>query len=119
MNDAKRETWFNDLANPAIPLSKLSRNIPHGYVGEKRLEMLFARHVPLLRAVWYIRAIGAIEIVSSPPPGPAELVADDCQLSNTPSRLELGSASGSTLASGRPSSTSSSGSNSQIGRAHV
>ncbi|KAL8280716.1 hypothetical protein RQP46_007039 [Phenoliferia psychrophenolica] len=61
-NDSKRAAWFNDLANQAIPLSKLSRNIPHGYVGEKRLEMLFDRQVPLLRAVWYIRAIGAIEI---------------------------------------------------------
>ncbi|KAK4705575.1 protein SPA2, partial [Phenoliferia sp. Uapishka_3] len=65
VNEQKRETWFNDLANPAVPLSKLSRNIPHGYVGEKRLEMLFVRQVPLLRAVWYIRAIGAIEIQAS------------------------------------------------------
>lgn len=63
--DQKREAWVNDLANPAVPLSKISRSVPHGYKGEKLLEMVFSRSVTLSRAVWYIRAIGAIEIVSS------------------------------------------------------
>ncbi|KAM0749703.1 hypothetical protein T439DRAFT_381275 [Meredithblackwellia eburnea MCA 4105] len=65
VNEQKRETWFNDLANEGIPLSRLSRNVPHGYVGEKKLEMLFARKVPIIRAVWFVRAIGAIEIQAS------------------------------------------------------
>ena len=66
LHEQKRESWFNDLANPAIPLSKLSRTVPHGYRGEKLLDMLFARQAPIARAVWYIRAMGAVEIVRFP-----------------------------------------------------
>lgn len=67
LNEQKREAWVNDLANPSIPLSKLSKNVPHGYRGEKLLDMIFARKVLVERAVWYIRAIGAIEIVRASP----------------------------------------------------
>lgn len=63
MTEPRKEAWVNDLANPAVPLSKLSKNIPHGFRGEKLLEMLYTRQVPLLRAVWYIRAMGGVEIV--------------------------------------------------------
>jgi hypothetical protein len=65
LNELKRETWVSDLSNPAIPLEKLSRNVPHGYKGDKLLEMLCNRRVPVERAGWYIRAIGGIEIVRS------------------------------------------------------
>ena len=63
LNEQKRELWFTELANPDIPLQKLARNVPHGYKGEKLLEMLASRNVPLPRAVWYIKAVGASEIV--------------------------------------------------------
>ncbi|KAI5475649.1 Mediator complex, subunit Med12 [Pseudohyphozyma bogoriensis] len=62
LNEAKRESWVNDLANPAVPLSKLARAVPHGFRGEKLIDMLTVRQVPIQRAVWYIRAIGSSDI---------------------------------------------------------
>ncbi|GAA5972104.1 hypothetical protein JCM21900_005701 [Sporobolomyces salmonicolor] len=64
LTDSKREAWFSDLANPAVPLSKLSRSVPHGYKGEKGLDMLAARKVEVGRAVWFVRAFGGVEIQS-------------------------------------------------------
>ncbi|GAA6009562.1 hypothetical protein JCM11491_003607 [Sporobolomyces phaffii] len=64
LTDSKRESWFSDLANPAVPLSKLSRSVPHGYKGEKGLDMLSARKVEIGRAVWFVRAFGGVEIQS-------------------------------------------------------
>ncbi|GAA5832581.1 hypothetical protein JCM3766R1_004251 [Sporobolomyces carnicolor] len=64
LTDSKRESWFSDLANPAVPLSKLSRSVPHGYKGEKGLDMLAARKVEIGRAVWFVRAFGGVEIQS-------------------------------------------------------
>ena len=63
VTDQKREAWITDLANPTIPLQKLG-SIPHGYKGEKLLEILLLKEVPINRAIWYIRALGAAEIVS-------------------------------------------------------
>ncbi|GAA5978006.1 hypothetical protein JCM11641_004356 [Rhodosporidiobolus odoratus] len=64
LTDAKREAWFSDLASPAVPLSKLSRSVPHGYKGEKGLDMLSNRKVDVPRAVWFVRAFGGVEIQS-------------------------------------------------------
>ncbi|GAA5891003.1 hypothetical protein JCM5296_007345 [Sporobolomyces johnsonii] len=64
LTDSKREAWFSDLANPTVPLSKLSRSVPHGYKGEKGLDMLAARKVEVGRAVWFVRAFGGVEIQS-------------------------------------------------------
>ncbi|GAA5952811.1 hypothetical protein JCM3765_002972 [Sporobolomyces pararoseus] len=64
LTDSKREAWFSDLANPAVPLSKLSRSVPHGYKGEKGLDMLAARKVEVGRAIWFVRAFGGVEIQS-------------------------------------------------------
>jgi hypothetical protein len=55
----------SDLANPKVSLSKLARSVPHGYRGEKLVDMLVAKEVPVTRSVWYIRVLGAHEIVSS------------------------------------------------------
>ena len=64
LTDSKREAWFSDLASPSIPLSKLSRSVPHGYKGEKGLDMLAHRKVQVDRAVWFVRAFGGVEIQS-------------------------------------------------------
>jgi hypothetical protein len=75
LNEQKREAWIADLANPSVPLQKLARGVPHGYRGEKLIDMLNSKRVLVSRAVWYIRAIGANEIVKtslncfSQPPG--------------------------------------------------
>ncbi|GAA5863924.1 hypothetical protein JCM3774_004419 [Rhodotorula dairenensis] len=64
LTDSKREAWFSDLASPDVPLSKLSRSVPHGYKGEKGLDMLAHRKVEVARAVWFVRAFGGVEIQS-------------------------------------------------------
>lgn len=64
LNDQKREAWVADLANANVPLAKLAKSVPHGYRGEKLLEMLIQRNVPVNRAAWYIQVVGASEIVS-------------------------------------------------------
>ncbi|KAM0789234.1 hypothetical protein ACM66B_000077 [Microbotryomycetes sp. NB124-2] len=65
LSDHKRELWLNDLANSAVPLSKLYPLIPNvsGSLKDTTLlENMYKRRVPLARAVWFIRASGASEI---------------------------------------------------------
>ncbi|KAF8542225.1 hypothetical protein BDD12DRAFT_826310 [Trichophaea hybrida] len=50
--DQKREAWLRDLANPLVPLRRLSRTIPHGLKGPALLEQCAAKNVPTARAVW-------------------------------------------------------------------
>ncbi|KAG0147916.1 hypothetical protein CROQUDRAFT_42064 [Cronartium quercuum f. sp. fusiforme G11] len=64
LNDQKRENWLRELADPDVPLLKLSKNVPHGYKGEKLLDMLVQRRIEPARAVWYIRLIGLNEIIA-------------------------------------------------------
>lgn len=60
----KSQAWFNDLANPDVPLNKLNKIIPHGPKGSDLLDMLESNRVPTQRAVWYVRVAGAADIVS-------------------------------------------------------
>ncbi|CAO1622779.1 unnamed protein product [Sympodiomycopsis kandeliae] len=41
LNEIKLSAYANDLADPSVPLSKLAKNLPHGFRGEKMLEMLW------------------------------------------------------------------------------
>ncbi|OSD03951.1 hypothetical protein PYCCODRAFT_163808 [Trametes coccinea BRFM310] len=61
LNDAKRQAWFADLANPEIPLSKLGKNVPHGAKGHDLLDLLHTNDVAIPRAVWFLRVFGANE----------------------------------------------------------
>lgn len=63
MNEAKRQTWFNDLADPEIPLYKLGKNIPHGAKGHDLLDLLHTNKVEISRAVWFVRVFGSNETV--------------------------------------------------------
>lgn len=63
MNEAKRQTWFTDLANPEIPLYKLGKNIPHGAKGHDLLDLLHTNKVEISRAVWFVRVFGSNETV--------------------------------------------------------
>lgn len=63
LNDAKKQAWFNDLANPDIPLHKLGKNVPHGAKGHDLLELLHTIGVTVPRAVWFLRVSGANETV--------------------------------------------------------
>ncbi|KAL5506968.1 SRB8 [Sanghuangporus vaninii] len=61
LNDAKRSAWFSDLANPDVPLYKLSKSIPHGVRGNDLLDLLHANNVAIPRAVWFVRVFGSNE----------------------------------------------------------
>lgn len=63
LNDSKRQAWFDDLANPDVPLHKLGKNVPHGAKGHDLLDLLQANDVAIPRAVWFLRVFGANETV--------------------------------------------------------
>ena len=63
LNDAKREAWMLDLKKIDEPLHKLLRNAPIGYRGDKILDILSEREIPLQRASWYIKIVRLNEIV--------------------------------------------------------
>ena len=62
LTDAKREAWLRDLANPFIPLRRLSRTIPHGVRGKVLLEHCLSKDIPTPRAMWLVKCVGANEI---------------------------------------------------------
>ena len=62
LTDTKREAWLRDLANPEIPLRRLSRTIPHGIRGKILLDHCLAKVIPTSRAVWLAKCVGANEI---------------------------------------------------------
>ncbi|ESK91038.1 rna polymerase ii mediator complex component [Moniliophthora roreri MCA 2997] len=61
LNDTKRQAWFDDLANPNVPLSKLGKSVPHGAKGADLLDLLHLKNVSVPRAVWFLRVFGANE----------------------------------------------------------
>lgn len=64
VTDTRRESWLKDLANPGIPLRRLSRSIPHGIRGKVLLEQALTKHIPVDRSVWLARCVGANELRS-------------------------------------------------------
>lgn len=62
LTDHKREAWLKDLANPAVPLRKLSRTIPHGIRNKTLLDQCCAKRIAPSRAVWFARCVGANEL---------------------------------------------------------
>lgn len=69
--DAHLDTFVRALADPAQPLSVLAQAVPHGFRGERLLDMLWqgcvpglprARSVPLSRALWLIQVVGASDL---------------------------------------------------------
>ncbi|KAJ7690646.1 hypothetical protein B0H17DRAFT_1064288 [Mycena rosella] len=61
LNDAKRQSWLADLANPDVPLYKLGKSVPHGAKGHDLLDLLQSNRVAIPRAVWFLRVLGANE----------------------------------------------------------
>jgi len=64
VTDTKREAWLKDLANTNIPLRRQSRTIPHGIRGKLLMEQCLAKSIPLQRAVWLAKCVGANELRS-------------------------------------------------------
>jgi mediator of RNA polymerase II transcription subunit 12 len=60
--DQKREAWLRDLANSTVPLRRLSRTIPHGLKGPVLLDQCVTKNIPIARAVWFVRCVGANEL---------------------------------------------------------
>ncbi|EPE04523.1 transcription mediator subunit med12 [Ophiostoma piceae UAMH 11346] len=75
VTDTRRETWLRDLTNPAIPLRKLSRTIPHGLRGKVLLEQCMLKSVPVDRAMWLARCVGAQELRAFKRKGTPNVVA--------------------------------------------
>ena len=62
VTDTKREAWLRDLANPDVPLRKQSRTIPHGIRGKLLMEQCLGKNIPMPRAVWLAKCVGANEL---------------------------------------------------------
>ena len=62
LTEAKRRQWLNDLASPSVPLRRLSRTIPQGIRGQLLLEQCQVNGVPISRAIWFAKCVGANEI---------------------------------------------------------
>lgn len=62
LSEPKKKTWIGELADPAVPLKKLSRTIPQGIRGQGLLEQCLQNNVPLSRAIWFVKCVGANEI---------------------------------------------------------
>lgn len=62
LTEQKKETWLRDLADPSVPLRRLSRTIPHGTRNRSLLEQCCNKNIPIARAVWFARCVGANEL---------------------------------------------------------
>lgn len=62
LSDQRREAWLDELKNPEVSLRRLSRAIPHGYMGKGLLDVLIDKKIPISRAVWFIKCVGANEV---------------------------------------------------------
>ena len=75
MTEAKRRSWLGDLANPNIPLRRLNRTIPQGIRGQGLLEQCQMHTIPLARAIWFAKCVGANEIRTLKRKGPGNTTA--------------------------------------------
>lgn len=62
LTDQKREAWLRDLATPSVPLRRLSRTIPHGIRNKSLLDQCCNKSIPIDRAAWFARCVGANEL---------------------------------------------------------
>lgn len=62
LTETKRKSWIADLADSTVPLRRLSRTIPQGVRGQALLEQCLVHNVPLNRAIWFVKCVGANEI---------------------------------------------------------
>lgn len=90
LNEVKLAAYIKQLADASVSLKKLARSVPHGYRGERMLDMLWnggnltpamaaikaqststagsstvSRSVTIERATWFVRVVGASELTSS------------------------------------------------------
>jgi mediator of RNA polymerase II transcription subunit 12, fungi type len=75
LTEAKRKAWLADLANAEIPLRRLSRTIPQGIRGQSLLDQCLSNNIPISRALWFIKCVGANEIRTWKRKGPGGAVS--------------------------------------------
>lgn len=51
----KKEAWLKDLANPTVPLLKVSNRLPHGIRNKVLVDSLCQKSVPIKRALWFTK----------------------------------------------------------------
>lgn len=71
LTEAKRKAWLADLANAEVPLRRLSRTIPQGIRGQSLLDQCLGNLIPITRALWFIKCVGANEIRTLKRKGPS------------------------------------------------
>lgn len=62
LTENKKEIWLKNLANPDIPLSRLSRTIPHGIRNKVLLDQCCTKQIPITRALWFVKCVGTNEL---------------------------------------------------------
>jgi mediator of RNA polymerase II transcription subunit 12, fungi type len=62
MTTTRRETFIRELADPTCPLRKLTRSLPHGIGGKGLLDQCLDKWIPIPRAVWLAKCIGAHDL---------------------------------------------------------
>lgn len=60
----KKEAWLKDLANPAVPLLKVSNRLPHGIRNKVLVDGLCSKNVPIKRALWFTKCSLYSELVT-------------------------------------------------------
>ncbi|CCD26586.1 Srb8p NDAI_0I00170 [Naumovozyma dairenensis CBS 421] len=61
LTDHRKELWLQELSNPYVSLSKISKFIPHGLKRRQVLEQCYTKQIPLKRAIWLIKCCFSIE----------------------------------------------------------
>ncbi|KAI9715221.1 MAG: RNA polymerase II mediator complex subunit [Chrysothrix sp. TS-e1954] len=77
LTDSKRSNWLSDLADDKVPLRRLSRTIPHGVRGRDLLDACLNHRIPLPRAIWLAKCVGANELRAFRRKGISRAVAAD------------------------------------------
>lgn len=64
LSEERRDAWLTDLSDINVVQRKLSRTIPNGISGRLLLDQMLLRRVPISRATWFFRSVGANELRS-------------------------------------------------------
>jgi mediator of RNA polymerase II transcription subunit 12 len=62
MTNTRRESYLRELADPNWPMRKLTRSIPHTVSGRVLLDQCLAKRIPVARAVWLAKCVGAHDL---------------------------------------------------------
>lgn len=59
----KKEAWLRDLANPDVPLLKISNKLPHGIKNKMLVDILCSKNIPITRALWFTKCVLFSELI--------------------------------------------------------